>query len=137
VLYGIGGDDTITGGTGNDTIYGGVGADVLTGGGGADRFAFIAPSEGGDTITDFSAAQGDSIWISHIGFGGGLPANGTLDAAQFVIGSAPTAATGQFLWNSSAETLSWDGDGTGSGAAVTIADLFGATTLTAANIHLF
>ena len=117
-------------------MHGRRGADTLTGGGGADKFEYAAASEGGDTITDFSAAQGDTIYVSHA-FGGGLAASGSPTAAEFVLGTAATSANGQFLWNSATSTLSWDPDGTGSAAAVKIATLTGVTTLTAANISLF
>jgi Ca2+-binding RTX toxin-like protein len=135
-LYGQAGSDMITGGTGKDYIYGGAGADILTGGAAADQFYYAAPGDGGDTITDFSHAQGDTILISHTGFGGGLPSSGALAAGQFVNGTAATAATGQFLWNSLTSTLAWDADGTGATAPVTIVTLSGVTTLTAADIHL-
>jgi hypothetical protein len=67
VLYGSAGNDTITGGAGNDQIDGGSGADILTGGAGADTFIYFAgDSNPGapDTITDFTAAQGDRISIA-------------------------------------------------------------------------
>ena len=135
-LYGLVGNDSLTGGSGNDYLCGGAGADTLTGGAGADRFVYASASEGGDTITDFSVAQGDLISISHTGFGGGLPASGALPAADLVNGTTATLATGQFLWNSASSTLSWDSDGTGAGAAVTIAKLTGVTTLSASSILL-
>jgi len=53
VLVGNGSANILDGGYGNDT---------LTGGGGADTFLFKL-SSGQDTITDFSAAQGDMIKI--------------------------------------------------------------------------
>lgn len=135
-LNGGGGNDTILGGSGNDVITGGAGADTLTGGGGADRFVFNAPKEGGDTITDFNAAEGDTISISHLGFGGGLPASGALPATEFVDGTAATQPFGQFLWDSLSSTLSWDSDGTGADAAATIAHLTGVSTLAASSIKL-
>jgi hypothetical protein len=66
-----------------------------------------------------------------------LPASGALDSGQFVNGTAPTAATGQFLWNSLNSTLAWDSDGTGAAAPVVIATLTGVTTLAAADIQLY
>ncbi|MCL1464087.1 tyrosinase family protein [Argonema galeatum] len=64
-LTGSAGDDVITGGFGNDTINGGAGDDVIDGGagmdmvtGGAGRDLFVlAMGMGGNTITDFSAAE--------------------------------------------------------------------------------
>ncbi|MFG6082186.1 calcium-binding protein [Paracoccus litorisediminis] len=66
-LSGLGGKDSISGGDGNDTLAGGQSADRLTGGVGVDQFVFLALSDsttkagGRDTITDFSATDGDRI----------------------------------------------------------------------------
>lgn len=61
--------DSILGGSGNEVIKAGLGNDTLTGGLGADAFVFDTPHEGVDTITDFSAAEGDKIQVSATGFG--------------------------------------------------------------------
>jgi len=73
LVYGQAGDDTIQSGQGNDTVYGGAGNDIidggttgndqLTGGEGADQFQF-STNRGTDTVTDFSAAQGDTISLA-------------------------------------------------------------------------
>ncbi|MEO6093412.1 MAG: NosD domain-containing protein [Novosphingobium sp.] len=71
-LNGGNGDDTLLGGDGNDLLAGDAGADILTGGLGADTFVYraadfstnLAASQ--DTITDFSAAQGDKISLTAI-----------------------------------------------------------------------
>ncbi|EGF92973.1 hemolysin-type calcium-binding repeat 2 copies family protein [Asticcacaulis biprosthecium C19] len=55
--------NTLTGNSGNNTLNGKGGADVLAGGLGADLFLFEAAS-GADTISDFSAAQNDTININ-------------------------------------------------------------------------
>ena len=55
--------DTITGGDGDDTLQGGTSDDTMTGGAGADTFVFDEDS-GNDTITDFSATDGDKIDLS-------------------------------------------------------------------------
>jgi len=52
----------LTGNSGSNVLDGGYGADSLTGGAGADMFLFKL-SSGADTITDFSAADGDSIKV--------------------------------------------------------------------------
>jgi Ca2+-binding RTX toxin-like protein len=92
-IYGLGGDDTITGGVyndklyggsgddhlfgqaGNDTLYGDDGADTLTvgdgidtlyGGNNADIFVFASANTNSDTIGDFSLSQGDKIDLSDI-----------------------------------------------------------------------
>ena len=64
------GNDLIVGGAAADTLSGGVGADTLTGGLGADRFTWDALNEGGDRITDFSAAQGDKLVFADLLKGG-------------------------------------------------------------------
>jgi Ca2+-binding RTX toxin-like protein len=64
------GNDVLDGGGGNDTFYSFQGADILTGGAGADTFVFDWSYSnaiyGQDTITDFSAAEGDKINFSPI-----------------------------------------------------------------------
>jgi Ca2+-binding RTX toxin-like protein len=62
-LTGTGGSDSINGGAGNDVIDGGAGTDYLTGGKGADTFVFHDHSQY-DIITDFNAAEGDTIVFS-------------------------------------------------------------------------
>jgi hypothetical protein len=64
-LNGLGGDDALFGDAGNDFLNGSTGNDGLTGGTGADTF-FYAAGYGGDTIFDFSHAEGDKIDISSI-----------------------------------------------------------------------
>jgi len=60
-IYGGSGNDQIFGQNSNDLIVGGFGADTLTGGTGADSFRYLDVRDTGDTITDFSQAQGDRI----------------------------------------------------------------------------
>jgi len=71
--------DNLSGFNGNDTITGGGGADILSGGKGADRFVFKSVSESRwskiDTITDFSASQGDKIDLSKIDAKAGVAGN--------------------------------------------------------------
>jgi VCBS repeat-containing protein len=81
VLIGSDQDDTLNGGAGNDnlmgndgddTLIGGAGNDILTGGDGADIFQWNSGDEGTaatpavDFITDFSAAEGDSLDLADI-----------------------------------------------------------------------
>ena len=68
-LEGGAGGDSLDGGAGNDTLDGGAGIDVLFGNGGADTFAFLQPSDGGDVVRDFNAAEGDTVAIDLVGFG--------------------------------------------------------------------
>ena len=57
VIDGRNGDDKIEGGGGDDTLIGGSGEDILTGNAGSDTFVI----SGRDTITDFTAADGDKL----------------------------------------------------------------------------
>ncbi|WP_170985327.1 FG-GAP-like repeat-containing protein [Roseomonas sp. AR75] len=130
LLRGLGEADRLSGGQGNDTIEGGVGADTLTGGGGFDRYLWLVPNEGGDTLTDFR--PGDDLLTFASATFGGLPV-GALDAARFA-SNAPSAAIGQFVYTKATGVLMWDADGTGGGAAITIATLSNKPTLAATDL---
>ena len=71
-ILGEGGNDALNGGAGNDTLRGGAGADKIIGGDGGDTFVFKAVSESTlnasrrDTISDFSAYEGDVIDLAGI-----------------------------------------------------------------------
>ena len=54
VINGLGGNDTLKGGSNDDTINGGDGVDQLTGGGGSDNFYLDGTNSFGDTIKDFT-----------------------------------------------------------------------------------
>ncbi len=134
ILSGGAGNDTLIGGSGHDLLIGQAGNDILTGGLGADFFIFNNATDGAKTITDFSEAQADQLQFAHAGFGN-LP-TGALNPSLFVNGTTPTAATGQFLWDSAGHHLYWDSDGTGSAAATLLATLTGVTTLTAHDLFI-
>ncbi|HYD71000.1 DUF4347 domain-containing protein [Azospirillum sp.] len=128
VLYGNLGADTLFGGQDNDVLFGGqgndllagnLGADTLTGGLGADVFRIGSPLEGGDVIADFEAGV-DKIAVVGPNFGS-IPA-GPLSASHFALDN-PTTAGAAFVFNTRTGVLSFDADGSGSGAAVTIATL--------------
>ena len=55
-------DDSLSGGAGNDTLSGDRGADTVSGGSGADIFHAAVTAET-DRIVDFSAAEGDRVWL--------------------------------------------------------------------------
>ncbi|HYH19533.1 MAG TPA: calcium-binding protein, partial [Azospirillum sp.] len=138
VLYGQLGDDTLFGGQsndvlwggqGNDVLFGNLGADTLYGGLGADVFRIGAVEEGGDVIADFEAGV-DRIAVVGPNFGS-LP-SGTLSAQQFELDN-PTSAGATFVFNTRTGVLSFDADGSGTGAAVTIATL-NVRTLSASDI---
>ena len=63
-LFGLGGDDTITGGTKDDILVGGTGMDAMNGGNGSDTY-LVGPGEGptvyGDSFNDTGASGYDRI----------------------------------------------------------------------------
>jgi len=70
-------------------------------------------------ITDFEAGT-DTIAVAGPNFGN-LPA-GSLSASHFALDN-PTSAGATFVFNTRTGVLSFDADGSGTGAAVTIATL--------------
>ncbi|WP_421726158.1 beta strand repeat-containing protein [Bauldia sp.] len=126
-LFGGGGDDILKGGDGKDKLEGGKGNDTLTGGGGKDKFAFDAPNEGVDTITDFDSGK-DVLQFSAKGFGNGLKAGETPNFVKLdvVAGYTDAGNKGVFLFDTSGAdkgTLFWDANGGSSSDAVAIAML--------------
>ena len=130
-LDGKGGADIISGQDGNDTIIGGAGKDTLDGGNGADIFVFgRADPTSTDRISDFSSDI-DRLGIFALDYllreGHGL-INGALDDGYFQVVSGfnpqgTASGHGQFLYNTSNFTLSWDQDGSGtaySGVALAV-----------------
>jgi Ca2+-binding RTX toxin-like protein len=87
VLWGGAGADQLLGGAGNDTLLGAAGNDTLSGGAGADSFLFAAGS-GQDTITDFSATDGDKVRL---------------------LGGTTSGATVTYINNNADTLLSWNG----------------------------
>lgn len=140
-LDGGDGNDTLAGGSASDTLTGGSGIDTLTGGSGNDAFLFRRLGEIGDVITDFSSAAAgndDRIGVSQSGFGAGL-ALGALAASRFRARADNVAqdADDRFIFRSTDQTLWFDADGNGGGAAVLLADLQPGASLTAADIVIF
>lgn len=139
-LYGLGGNDILNGAGGGDTLRGGPSADNLTGGSGNDTFRYMTIAECGDVITDFSSSavgNNDRFQFSAAGFGGGLVA-GALAASQFRTRADNLAqdADDRFIFRTNDRTLWYDADGNDAGAAVMIADLHAAATVTAADIFI-
>ena len=68
LLRGFEGNDALLGGAGDDVLRGDRGRDQLTGGIGADRFVWgevtDSPTNGMDTVLDFSSAEGDRLDLS-------------------------------------------------------------------------
>lgn len=117
------GADTVSGGGGDDWIIGGAGKDTIDGGSGADTYQ-LAKATGldSDRILDFSRTD-DKLAIVNTDFGlrlgRGYDADLSLDPTYFqvVSGFSPQGTAvghGQFLYNTSSLTLSWDPDGAGS-----------------------
>ncbi|NUB43830.1 calcium-binding protein [Fertoebacter nigrum] len=126
-LTGAGGNDTLFGGGGADTLIGGDGADRLTGGTGPDSFVFLRipfiPAS--DVITDFQS--NDLIVLERDGFGALGP---SVTASELGFGTAAQDADDYLIYNTANGQLRYDADGNGSIAAVLIATLTGAPTLT-------
>ncbi|HET7802810.1 MAG TPA: tandem-95 repeat protein [Pseudolabrys sp.] len=122
VLIGNGGADTISGGGGNDLIIGGTGKDTVDGGAGADTFQLSGPSaDNSDRILDFVASE-DRIAVLSSDYGlreGRGMISGSLDPSYFAVitgtalGQGTVSGHGQFLYNSTTLTLTWDKDGAG------------------------
>jgi len=79
-LAGHDGRDLLTGGATDERLDGGAGGDTLKAGAGADAFVYnnvldsvksnSGSTQGRDLISDFSAAEGDTIDLSALGFSG-------------------------------------------------------------------
>jgi Ca2+-binding RTX toxin-like protein len=107
ILHGLGGNDTITGGSASDWIVGGAGNDTLTGNAGVDTFHYGFTTAGNDTITDFqNGAGGDVLHLSDL-----LLGYNPLNRANFVT-AADNGAGGTLL--------SIDHDGVAGGVQVGI-----------------
>ena len=84
------------------------------------------------------AGNNDFFQISASGFGGGLAA-GWLAANAFQSGAGNTAATAdvRFIHNTATNTVWYDADGNGAGAAVLQASLQSTVTLTNLDFLIF
>jgi Ca2+-binding RTX toxin-like protein len=128
VLNGGGGNDLLSGGNGNDTLNGGTGndvlqggwldTDVLTGGIGSDVFRFGEKTSvsfiNSDTITDFSANEGDVIELDNVIFDK-LVKRGALSADNFVanVHGAAQDTDDYIVYDTDTGKLYYDSDGNG------------------------
>ena len=131
ILKGGAGADVLEGGRGDDRLIGGAGADRLIGGAGRDTFVFDARPVGPgpfDTIADFTSGS-DRIALVKAAF----PA---LSAPALSLAASADHPGDHLLYDSARGVLLYDADGSGSGAAVTIAVLTDHPVLTAADILL-
>jgi Ca2+-binding RTX toxin-like protein len=116
-LQGAGGNDTLIGYGDDDTLVGGVGNDVLTGGVGKDAFRFDTwpnAATNRDTITSFVRAD-DIIQLENDVVFNAL-GDGPLDPDAFCKGpglAVAQDAEDRVIYDASAGTLYYDGDGTG------------------------
>jgi Ca2+-binding RTX toxin-like protein len=133
VLAGLLGRDALFGGLGDDRLAGGAGKDTLRGDAGNDTFVFDSriSTANADKVTAYKAAE-DRIFLENsllkankvlykaIGKGAEVkPA--TLASKFFTIGSKAKDKDDFFVLNTKKYTLSYDADGSGSKAAITIA----------------
>lgn len=112
--------DSLIGDAAANWLDGGLGLDTLTGGAGADRFVFAtkpSSSSNYDRITDFKLSD-DKIALDETIFKKIGP---TLSSSEFVTGTRAKDSNDYIIYNRNLGTLSYDADGSGSGAAVKFA----------------
>ena len=129
-FIGNGGNDTLTGGSGSDTfVFGQVHTQTVTGAVTAvQRYKVIASAlTGTDTITDFTSGK-DKIEL-HDDFYTALSKLGAVGAANLVIGSSAQDADDYLIFDPASHVLSYDADGSESGAAISIVQLTGVSTV--------
>ena len=124
-------NNQLNGGAGNDTINGGIGIDRLTGGIGNDIFRFTTTGQI-DTVTDYNVVN-DTIQLENAIFTK-LTTTGTLAAAQFRIGAQAADSNDFIVYNNITGALSYDANGNGVGAMVTIAMIGVGLNMTNADI---
>lgn len=120
---------------------------VITGGAGKDVIVLSTGDESTDTvvlnstvaadadvIVNFTIEQ-DKIHLSKAAFAA-LGAVGALSAAEFQIGTAATTAAARLVYDDATGVLSYDADGSGTGAAVVVATLAGQPDLAAADFAI-
>lgn len=121
VITGNSAANTLSGGDGADILEGKAGNDSLTGGLGADVFIFNKAGQGIDTVKDFSTAQGDKLEVHAPDYT--LPI-GALASDFFETNTTgiATKSHAEFIFNSGTHILSWDADGLGHTAGISIAN---------------
>lgn len=117
----------LVGGEGDNILDGGLGADTLSGGAGTDTFVLSGKpaAANADVITDFA---GDRIALDKRVF---KALKSGIAEGNFVIGTAAVDANDFLVYDSG--TLYYDPDGGGARAAVAVAQLTGAPSLSAAD----
>ena len=87
-LNGGNGNDALSGGNGNDVLNGMFGVDLMAGGAGNDTFAWNAPTEGGDNITDFKVSGTDVLRFNAAAFGF-APGHVLVNGSEFIANTSP------------------------------------------------
>ncbi len=119
-LNGLSGRDELHGDAGDDVLTGGRGADQLEGGDGADRFRYAAAGDstvataGRDTISDFSAAEGDRLDLTALDAN---PARSGDQRFDFIGTRAFDGKDGQVRWEASGGDVRVEADIDGDGDA--------------------
>jgi Ca2+-binding RTX toxin-like protein len=128
----------LLGGAGADRLVSGGGADILVGGLGADVFVLPAAAPGAQApvIGDFASAELDKIELSIALFPGIGTAGQPLSAAAFALGNQALQADDRIIYDHFTGALLCDADGSGTGAAVLIAQLANNAALTAGDFVL-
>jgi Ca2+-binding RTX toxin-like protein len=139
-LYGLKGKDKLYGGTGDDVIYGGEGNDTLYGQKGKNAFVFDAKlgTSSSDRKVNFDAikdfvVKDDSIWLDDkifkntalkkLGKGASEVNPKQLTSKFFKISDKAKDKDDYIIYNKKTGVLSYDADGSGSKAAIEIAQL--------------
>jgi Ca2+-binding RTX toxin-like protein len=137
VLWGGAGRDAIFGNIGNDTINGGRGSDQLSGGMGNDVFVYMATTEGGDRLLDFSKDGNDSIHLAAAAFGD--HAVGGLARGEFQASNASVAKTEavRIIYDRNDRKVWYDADGSGEQAAILLMTLQPDVTFVASDVLFF
>ncbi|MEW5774575.1 MAG: FG-GAP-like repeat-containing protein, partial [Thermodesulfobacteriota bacterium] len=116
-------DDCLLGGVGDDTLAGGAGADTLVGGAGQDVYKYVAPSDGGDVIADFSHAD-DQFSFDTGAFASSVhfkQAGAAYDGSNGAAGAAGPA----FVFETGTGKLWYDANGDAAGGHTLIAAIQG------------
>jgi Ca2+-binding RTX toxin-like protein len=136
VLNGTTSGETIYGYAGNDKLNGKGGNDVLVGGDGKDAFVFTTKAStttNRDKVVDFNSSD-DWFELDNAVFT--KLANGVLSSANFRAGDKALDSNDYIVYNSNTGILSYDADGSGSGAAVQVAVLENKAKLSAGDFWI-
>jgi VCBS repeat-containing protein len=132
IIIATNGTESLDGRGGNDVLIGNDGAHVMTGGSGNDTFAFLQPSNGLGTITDFNnTTEHDHIAVSASGYGGGLTANMDVTSVFETSGDDQFSGSGAvFHFDTANQTLYFSADGT-TASEITLAQVQAGVTINA------